>query len=122
MVSRICREQGLTPPKYVFPAPELLSQLDHAANVVRVVEKANLPEVAVRRCKFFLEEYVIPELHNFVALARAIAATPQGSEDEARVLHSFGITVEWGLIRRVAPTKPLTPADQEFLAAMNISW
>jgi hypothetical protein len=99
-----------------------LSQLDHATNVVRVVEKSNLPEVAVRRCKFFLEEYVIPELQNFVALARAIAATPQGSEDEARVLHSFGITVEWGLIRRVTPTKPLAPADREFLSGMNISW
>jgi hypothetical protein len=122
LVREVCRRHNLPGPRYVFPAPELLNQIEHAFQVLDAVEKTNLPPPIQRRCRFFLQEYVLPELENFLHLARAIAATPRGSEAEANVLRRFGITVELGVIRRSSRAKAISNADREFLRSMNIIW
>ncbi|MFB3902894.1 MAG: hypothetical protein ACE15E_05520 [Acidobacteriota bacterium] len=122
LVREVCRRSGLPAPRYVFPAPDLLAQIENALKVLDAVEKACLPEIVQRRCRFFIQEYVLPELENFLHLARAIAETPRGSEAEARVLERFGISVELGIIRRNSRTKALSRSDQEFLQGFNIVW
>ncbi|HXK61954.1 MAG TPA: hypothetical protein PLP42_18865 [Acidobacteriota bacterium] len=109
-------------PRYVFPAPELLNQIEVVLKVLEAIEKADLPELVQRRCRFFIQEYLLPEMENFLNLAHAIAATAPGSDDEAKVLQSFGISVELGVIRRNSRTKVLSQSDQEFLRSMNIRW
>jgi hypothetical protein len=122
LVSEVCRRSGLPAPRYVFPAPDLLAQIENALKVLDAVEKTDLPQIVQRRCRFFIQEYVLPELENFLHLARAIADTPRGSEAEARVLARFGISVELGVIRRNSTIKTLSQSDQEFLQALNIVW
>jgi hypothetical protein len=122
LVGEVCRRSGLPAPRYVFPAPELLCQIENALKVLEAVEKTSLPQIVQRRCRFFIQEYVLPELENFLHLARAIADTPRGSEAEARVLQRFGISVELGVIRRNSRIKALSKSDQEFLQGFNIVW
>jgi hypothetical protein len=122
LVREVCRRHNLPGPRYVFPAPDLLNQIDNALQVLDAVEKTNLPSPIQRRCRFFLQEYVLPELENFLYLAKAIAATPRGSEAEAHVLRRFGITVELGVIRRNSRAKAINRADRDFLRSLNICW
>jgi hypothetical protein len=122
VIGEVCRRQGVPGPRLVFPAPELLDQIDNVVRGLEAVEKAGLPPLVQRRCRFFLQEYILPELENFLNLAQAIAATARGSEEEADILRRFGVKVELGMIRRVGRAKSLSKADQEFLRGMNIIW
>jgi len=122
LIGEVCRRQGIPAPRYVFPAPELLNQIDNALKSLQIMEQSGLPPGAQRRCLFFLQEYILPELENFLSLARAIASTERGSEEEANVLRRFGISIECGVIRRVGRDKSLSQTDQEFLRDMNIAW
>jgi hypothetical protein len=122
LVGEVCRRSGLPAPRYVFPAPELLCQIENALKVLEAVEKTGLPQIVQRRCRFFIQEYVLPELENFLHLAHAIAETPRGSEAEAHVLRRFGISVELGIIRRTSRIKALSQSDQDFLQGFNIVW
>jgi len=122
LVTEVCRRSGLPAPRYVFPAPDLLNQIENALRVLEAVEKTDLPQLVQRRCRFFIQEYVLPELENFLTLARAIAPTPPGSEAEKSVLRRFGISVELGVIRRNSRTKALSRSDHEFLSSMNVAW
>ena len=122
LIGEVCRRQGIQAPRYVFPAPELLNQIDDTLKSLEIVGQAGLPPSVQRRCLFFLQEYILPELENFLSLAREIASTPRGSEEEASVLRRFGISVECGVIRRVSRTKSLSRTDQDFLRDMNITW
>src|SRR4030042_2294945 len=71
LIGEICRRQGVPGPRYVFPAPELLKQIDNALKSLEVVGQAGLPPTVQRRCLFFLQEYILPELENFLNLAKA---------------------------------------------------
>ena len=122
VIGEVCRRQGVPGPRLVFPAPELLNQIDNAMKSLEAVEKSGLPPLVQRRCRFFLQEYILPELEHYLNLAQAIASTARGSEEEADILRRFGVSVDLGMIRRVGKAKSLSKADQEFLRDMNIAW
>jgi hypothetical protein len=123
LVHHFCEEHRLSPPQYEFPAPLLLNELEKAADILQVLEKSEYyPDSIRRRCRYFVEEYLIPELETFMEFANQWARHTNGSCREVEVARTFGIEIRSGRIRRVSRTKAVGRSDQEFLNSMNIRW
>jgi hypothetical protein len=123
LVHHFCEEHRLPSPRYEFPAPQLLNELEKAADILKVLDKSEYyPDSIRRRCRYFLEEYLIPELETFMEFANQLARSTNGNRADIEVARAFGIEIRFGRVRRVSRTKSIGRADQDFLGSMNIRW
>jgi hypothetical protein len=122
LVHHFCEEHRLPPPKYEFPAPQLLLELEKAADILKLLDTSEYyPHSVRRRCRYFLEEYLIPELETFMEFANQLAGSQNGSR-ESELARTFGIVFRFGRICRISRTKSIGRNDQNFLNGMNIRW